>query len=41
MFDLHPDEDSNKTPIEIKFIRHVSQTYNKDPVTFWLQFRPG
>lgn len=34
--DLHPAEDPNKTPIEVKFIRHESQSLNKDPVTFWL-----
>ena len=39
--DLHPEEDLNKIPIEIKFIRHASQTYNKDPITFWIQFRPS
>lgn len=39
--DLHPDDISDKTPIPIKFIRHEKQTYNKDPVTFWLQLQPG
>ena len=41
LYDLHPQNDANKTPIEMKFIRHSSQTYSKDPVTYWLQFRPG
>ena len=39
--DLHPENDANKTPIDIKFIRHESQTFSKDNVTFWLQLRPG
>lgn len=39
--DLHPDQDPYKIPIEIKFIRHGSQTYQKDPITFWLQMKPG
>lgn len=41
LYDLHPEDDVNKTPILIKFIRHAGQTYNKDPVTYWLQFQPG
>ena len=39
--DLHPESNSDKTPIRVKFIRHEKQTYNKDPVTFWLQLQPG
>ena len=39
--DLHPEDDPYKIPIEIKFIRHASQTYQKDPITFWLQMKPG
>lgn len=39
--DLHPQDDPNKTAIPIKFIRHAGQTYNKDPITFWLQLQPG
>lgn len=39
--DLHPQDDVNKTPVAVKFIRHESQSLNKDPVTFWLQFQPG
>jgi hypothetical protein len=27
---LHPADDEFKTPIEIKFIRHAKQTYDKD-----------
>lgn len=38
---LHPEVDDQKTPIEIKFIRHASQTYAQDQVTFWLQMKPG
>ena len=39
LYDLHPQDDVNKTPIEIKFIRHKSQTFNEDPVSYWLQFK--
>lgn len=39
--DLHPESDSQKTPLPIKFIRHTKQTYDKDSVTFWLQMQPG
>lgn len=39
--DLHPEDDDFKTPLDIKFIRHQSQTYDKDMVTFWLQLKPG
>lgn len=38
---LHPEEDDYKTPLDIKFIRHATQTYDKDQITFWLQMRPG
>lgn len=38
---LHPEDDPMKTPLPIKFIRHSSQTYDKDQVTFWLQMQPG
>lgn len=38
--DLHPQDDSNKTAIPIKFIRHASQTYKQDPITYWLQLQP-
>lgn len=41
LFDLHPQDDPQKTPMEIKFIRHASQTYDKDQITFWLQMQPG
>ena len=37
---LHPEDDAQKTALSIKFIRHASQTYNKDQVTFWLQMQP-
>lgn len=39
--DLHPQDDPYKIPLDIKFIRHTGQTYDKDPVTFWLQMKPG
>lgn len=39
--DLHPENDPQKTALEIKFIRHQKQTYDKDSVTFWLQMKPG
>lgn len=39
--DLHPQTDMNKIAIPIKFIRHASQTYAKDPITYWLQLQPG
>lgn len=38
---LNPESDEQKTPLEIKFIRHSKQTYDKDQVTFWLQLQPG
>ena len=38
---LNPTNDECKTPLNIKFIRHSKQTYDKDQVTFWLQMRPG
>ena len=38
---LNPVDDDYKTPLDIKFIRHSKQTYDKDPVTFWIQMRPG
>lgn len=39
--DLNPAEDKNKTPLPIKFIRHASQGYTKDQITYWLQLQPG
>ena len=39
--DLHPYDDIQKTPLNIKFIRHTKQTYDKDQVTFWLQMQPN
>lgn len=35
-----PAEDSGPVPIEIKFISHANKTYEKDAVTFHIQFRP-
>ena len=39
--DLHPEEDSYKIPIDIKFIVASSQTYSKDAITYHLQLRPS
>lgn len=39
--DLRPFDDKNKIPIDIKFLRSSSQTYDKDGVTFRLQLRPN
>ena len=39
--DLHPEDDRYKIPLDIKFIRHEKQSYQKDEVTFWLQMKPG
>lgn len=38
--DIKIDED-NMTPIDAKFVMYSSQTFDKDAVTFHLQFRPG
>ena len=38
---LHPENDPEKVPIDIKYFRHTSQTYSKDVVTQHLRFRPG
>ena len=38
--DLHPEDDPQKVPIDIKYFRHTSQTYSKDTVTYHLRFRP-
>ena len=35
-----PENDSNATPIELKFIAHTRKTYEKDEVTMHIQFRP-
>ena len=37
--DMKIDED-NMTPIDAKFVMYSSQTFDKDAVTFHLQFRP-
>lgn len=39
--DLHPEEDSYKIPLDIKFIVASSQTYSKDAITYHLQLRPS
>lgn len=38
---LEPQYDSNKVPVEIKFSRSASQTFEKDTVTFRIQFKPS
>lgn len=38
--DIKIDE-NNMTPIDAKFVMYSSQTFDKDAVTFHLQFRPG
>ena len=37
---LNPQEDENKIPVDIKFLKNASQTFEKDSVTFHIQFRP-
>lgn len=39
--DLHPENDDQKIPIDIKFQEYSSQTYSKDEVTMHIQLRPG
>lgn len=39
--DIHPENDPEKVPIDIKYFRHTSQTMAKDATTFHLRFRPG
>ncbi len=36
-----PNDDPYPTPIEVKFIAHSKQTYEKDEVTMHIQFRPS
>lgn len=38
---LNPEKDLNKVPVEIKFSRNASQTFEKDTVTFRIQFKPS
>lgn len=38
---LNSEEDPLKVPIDIKFFMYSTQTYDKDLVTFHIQFRPG
>ena len=38
---LHPENDPEKVPIDIKYFRHTSQTMDKDRTTFHLRLRPG
>lgn len=39
--DLHPINDFNKIPIDIKYLRHTGQTYSKDIITYHLQLKPS
>lgn len=39
--ELHPEKDSMKVPIDIKYFRHTDQTLAKDTVSYHLRFRPG
>lgn len=38
--DLHPCEDPQKIPIDIKYLANGSQTYSKDIITYHIQLRP-
>ena len=38
---LNPQDDKNKIPIRIKFLQYSSQTYEKDYVSFHIQFMPS
>lgn len=38
---MKPYNDVLKIPIDIKFIEHSHQTYNKDQVTFHIMFKPS
>lgn len=38
--DLHPYNDKYKTAIDIKYVKHTTQTYDKDSITYHIQFRP-
>lgn len=38
---LHSNVDPLKTSIDIKYITHSSQTYDKDPITYHVQLRPS
>ena len=38
---LSSDKDELKLPLEIKYLKNSSQTYNKDQVTFHLQMKPS
>lgn len=39
--DMHPQNDSNKYPIELKLQAHTNQTYAKDEITFHIMFKPS
>ena len=36
-----PDNDKYKVPIPVKVSKHTTQTFNKDQITYWLQFKPS
>lgn len=38
---LNPQEDKNKIPIDVKYLRASSKTYDKDTTTFRIQLRPN
>lgn len=39
--DLNPIDDENKIPIDIKFLQYSSQTFDKDIISFHIQFKPS
>lgn len=36
-----PDNDKYKVPIPVKVSKHTTQTFNKDQITYWMQFKPS
>lgn len=38
---LHPYDDENKIPIELKLQAHTLQTYDKSQITYHIQFKPS
>ena len=38
---LNPIKQQNKIPIDIKYIKHTSQTLDKDQVSYHIQMKPG
>lgn len=41
MTDLYPIDDEYKIPVDIKFLKNASQIFDKDFVTFHIQFKPS